>query len=419
MPGVYAYTPTIWLPLVTAIVVAPMGLYAWHRREMPAVKPFVATCLFGCLLVLGVAAQAAAVSPAAKIAWNQYQFLFTVLAVTAGTSFYLEYAYPGRWLTRRNLILLSIVPLLTLTLIVVDDARFIWLEFVVAPDGAIISHYALPGAIVLAYSWGLVFVNAAVSIWLFVRSPQHRWPVAIMLVGQFAGRAAYLLNITGAPPPAGIDPTTLAVAAIGTAYFIALFGFHIFDPLPAARRAVMEQMHAAVVVFDATWQVAGINSAAERMLGIHDHAARGKTWQQLAPPGEPGLALPVGNTQAAGTEIELAEMTLGTGAGAWHYAPALSDLRDFRGLLMGYLLMLRDVTEQKRARRRLLEQQQSLAVSRNAKRLARELHDSLGQTLAAARLQASYCPTAARPRRDSPDGRMPGTPGEHDERRRG
>ena len=145
MTDAYAYTPTIWPPLVAAIVVAAMGLYAWHRREMPAVKPFVATCLFGCLLVLGVAAQAAAVSPAAKIAWNKYQFLFTVLAVTAGTCFYLEYAYPGRWLTRRNLILLSIVPLLTLILIVVDDARFIWQEFVVAPDGAIILALCHPG----------------------------------------------------------------------------------------------------------------------------------------------------------------------------------------------------------------------------------------------------------------------------------
>ena len=56
---------------------------------------------------------------------------------------------------------------------------------------------------------------------------------------------------------------------------------------------------------------------------------------------------------------------------------------------MGYLLMLRDVTERTQAQARLMEQQQILATLRERERLAREMHDGLAQSLAAAHLQAS------------------------------
>ena len=86
------------------------------------------------------------------------------------------------------------------------------------------------------------------------------------------------------------------------------------------------------------------------------------------------------------------------------YAPALSDLRDFRGLLLGYLLMLRDVTEQNRAQAQALEQQRALATQKERERMARELHDSLGQVLSYTSLQvetaAEFASRArAKPRR--------------------
>jgi signal transduction histidine kinase len=67
----------------------------------------------------------------------------------------------------------------------------------------------------------------------------------------------------------------------------------------------------------------------------------------------------------------------------------ISHLRDWRGMEIGRLLLLRDVTEPKRARELQKQQQLLLAVMQERERLARELHDSLGQTLAAVRLQAS------------------------------
>jgi signal transduction histidine kinase len=401
MTGPYAHIPAIWTPLLGAIFVAAVGLCVWQRRDMPAVAPFLACSLFASLMALTIAAGAAAVTMAAKITWYKWQFLFSVLAVTSGTCFSLEYAYPGRWLTRRNLALLAIPPLVLSLLIVTNDARLAWLAFEIGPYDSVMPSWAVPGAILMAYAVGLVLINVTVFAWLFIRSPQHRWPVAIMVCGQILGRSAYLAGLARLPTPGMLDPVVLAILAPWSAYAIALFGFRIFDPLPAARQAVLQQMHAGVVVFDAAWRIICLNPAAEAIFGVRESVVRGKTWQQLSSAGEPlpdlpGAAVREGNAggmqvdeagTAAGAAADQLEMTFGEGlcaAGvhARYYAPSLSELRDFRGPLLGHLLMLRDVTEQHSAQARLLEQQNALATLRERERLARELHDNLGQVFA-------------------------------------
>jgi signal transduction histidine kinase len=56
--------------------------------------------------------------------------------------------------------------------------------------------------------------------------------------------------------------------------------------------------------------------------------------------------------------------------------------------LIGQLLLLHDVTDQKRAQTRLLEQQSLVAMLKERERLARELHDGIGQVLGYAGMQA-------------------------------
>ncbi len=65
-----------------------------------------------------------------------------------------------------------------------------------------------------------------------------------------------------------------------------------------------------------------------------------------------------------------------------------SPLRDWRGLDMGRLLLLHDVTAQNRAQAQLLAQQRVLATLQERERLARELHDSAAQMLSYTSIQA-------------------------------
>ena len=165
-------------------------------------------------------------------------------------------------------------------------------------------------------------------------------------------------------------------------YAIALFGFNFLDPVPAVRTAAARA--------DAR-RYGGLRSP---LAGRQHESGGGRHESKLGEeePGKPAAEiLPAFGDLAARLGAgpgEPFEVTLGSGAGARTYEADLSPLRDFRDLLVGYRLMLRDVTEQKRAHAQIIEQQRSLAVLNERERLARELHDELGQVLGYVKMQA-------------------------------
>jgi PAS domain S-box-containing protein len=391
MTVAYAYTPAIWPPLAGALFMAILSLYSWRHRGVPGARPLAISYLFGFLWLMGTAGQVAAADLQSKSAWYAFQALWVLPAATAGACFAFEYVYPGRWLTRRNLILLAIPPLLVALLIVTNQIHHT-LSLTLIMDG---SRHAEPGAagwVFIGYSMALAAFQVAAYAWLFVRSPQHRWPAALMTFVVVVARVQYLLVLVGQLPIA--TPNTIVILNLlpAAVYAIVLFGFRIFDPLPAARKIVMEQMLAGVVVFDANWRVVIVNPAAETILGIRAAPARGKTWQQLAvaqraPAAEFLSSFSSSTSDRAGVETTLPELACGVGMRARQYAPTLSQLEDFRGHVVGHLLILRDVTEQRRAQAQILEHQRSLAMLQERERLARELHDSIGQVLGYASFQ--------------------------------
>ena len=163
-------------------------------------------------------------------------------------------------------------------------------------------------------------------LWLFIRSPQHRWPVALILARQIANRELlYVVDAAHLPWPIPLDPVVVGILLVATTYAVALFGFHIFDPLPAARTTAFEQMREGMVVFDPQWRVANLNPAAASVLGVSAVSARGKRPEETAPA--------FGNLSArlAAAPEEPFEIELSAGAGARTYESEVSSLHDFAG----------------------------------------------------------------------------------------
>jgi len=125
----------------------------------------------------------AAVDLPTKIIWFKVQAATQVPIAIAITCFILEYAWPGRWLTRRNLTLLALPGLLAVVLILTDDLHHLsWSDFSFA-NGTIKPQFGPGSWFLLAFSFGVLgLANLVVFGWLFWHSPQHRWPVVLMLL---------------------------------------------------------------------------------------------------------------------------------------------------------------------------------------------------------------------------------------------
>lgn len=383
MFGAYSYSPGIWLLLATTLLVAALGGYSWRQRAVPGAAYFAAACVFWTLSLLALTTKTAIDDPALQLLFHTFQATLQLPIVTTIACFTLEYVQPGRWLTRRNLLLLATPPVLVTFLMFTNHAhRLIWRDLSI--DGGVHTTPALGGWLAIGYAGVLALIQAAALLWLFGRSPQHRWPVALMLAALVITRSLFIVMVFYPDLTAPLDSAFILTIFPALTYAIALFGFHIFDPLPAARQAVIEQMSTGVIVCDAGWRVVSLNPAAERMLDICSVNVRGKTWETVAPAAPSRAAL---SSQSTGDAALPPEFMVGHNDNQRQYAPTISPLRDFRGLTIGHLLLLRDVTERRQAQMQIVAQQRALAVLHERESLARDLHDSIGQVLGYANLQ--------------------------------
>jgi len=365
--------------VITALLII-LSVYAWQRRHLPGASLFAAASLLAALWIGGSIMEYAAVDLATKVWWYKFEVVWMLPTVTAMSCFVLEYAWPGRWVTRRNLVLLFVPSLLMVFFILTNDTyHLMWVSL--TQDGVIAPVRGLGNWANLFYTYALTVVEIAALVWLFVRSPLHRWPVTIVLLTKVGARATYLLKalgITSRQMPS--DVRLIGVTAI--MYAVALFGFRMFDPVTQARQRAVAQMRDGMVVLDVARRVANINPAAQDILGLSGKPVIGRSVGDL-PIEQPALSEALAALPAEWTEISLGKETA-----TRHILLAASALKDFRDLTTGHLVLLRDVTAERQAQARAVEQHRTLATLLERERLARELHDSLGQTLAAAHLQA-------------------------------
>jgi PAS domain S-box-containing protein len=377
----YTYDPRIWPALITIGVMVFLAIYSWQRRKLPAAKPFAIGSLFAVFWAFGTVLEISAVDFSTGVFWVKFQVVWQLPTATAFFCFILEYAGLGRWLTRRNLILLTIPVLLVAGLIITNDYHLLmWTGF--RMDGHI---RPIPGAvnrIFVGYAYLLALSNFIVLLWLAIRSPQHRRPVALMLFGQIIGRGVYLLDYIFAGVLGSGESILMVLGFLSSTYAIALFHFHVFDPVPLARSTVIEQMSDGMLVMDLKGIIVDLNQAAEKIIGMPGDRLKEQFISNVLPLNSNLLDL------STKTGSAFAEITLGKDKSIHYYGLNLTLLNDRRNHMLGYLLLIHDVTEQRQAQDQILEQKQVVATLKERERLARELHDSIGQVLGYVNLQA-------------------------------
>jgi PAS domain S-box-containing protein len=385
---------TLMLPALISIgFLISVDVYSWRHRGVPGAQWFAIACLMGIFWATGNLLELAAANLSAKLFWIKFQSIWPLAIATAMFCFILEYANLGRWLTRRTLTLLAIPPFLAFVLIFSNDFHHtFWLVSTYAegrlPPPGIMAWIFLGYGDVLGLIGFLIFAR------LFVRSPEQRWPIVIVLIGQLITAVAFSLDNANLYL-FSYQETYIPAYALTTGLFaLALFGFHLFDPVRLAREQVIEQMRDGMLVLDPRQTIVDLNPAAGKILGKPVARLKGLPIQEAFPAqalAETCLdqsSWPAGSDPTRSEQKITSEVRLGAGDELKTYDLHLSPLKDDHGEARGCLILVRDATEQRQAQARLVEQQRALATLQERERLARELHDNLGQVLSYVSMQA-------------------------------
>jgi PAS domain S-box-containing protein len=373
---------TVWPYLATLGLLVALGLFSWRRRSVPGARPLAIASLFSALWVAGYAMELAAVDPAAEIFWFNFQATWIPLASIAITWFVLEYVWPGRWLTRRNLAVLAILAVILgvrQALILTNHLHHLmWLSYRLNSNGSVFAERGVAAYLATIVVYSVALLEFVALGWLFLHSRQHRLPVIVMLIGVVVARALWVLGAYGLE--SDIPPDVFSAPFALLAFAIALFGLRVFDPVQMARRQAIEQLNVGVVVLDLQGRVVSLNASAERILGVPAGVGQGRCFSELLPAYK---EFPQQVPDGVEVEIQMRE-----GEDLCCYTLAVSRLRDWRGMEAGRLLLLREVTERRRAEAQRLEQQWAQATLQERELLAQELHDGLAQDLGFLNMQA-------------------------------
>jgi len=374
----YEYSPYIWPMLASAVFLGALAAYAWRHRTTPGAIAFAWSAVLVGLWAIGNTLEMSTPDLATRVFWLKVQMALSLYPPVTVVCFILEYAGLGRWLSRRNLALLF-APAVAITPIYFVDASLLWTPVLV--DGVIRRELTPLALVPNLYSMSLLLLSLAVIAFLFVRSPLHRKPAALILLGHLGPILAApleALNIVSAGP---LDLAVLGCDFAFSMYAIAMFRYRLFDVVPVARESVLERMADAMVVLDAENRVAELNPAAQELLGVSRSRVLGRQGAVVLE-SFPDLAQLTCSPDPAETEI-----LMGEPAQQRWYQVSCSPLVDRRGFQLGRLLMLHDITQLKNVRERLLQQERALATVEERERVARELHDSIGQVLGYVSLQ--------------------------------
>lgn len=370
--------------VLTAAAACIVVLLAWRRRPAPGAWPTVLLMLAVAQWSLAYALELGSANIGAQLFWAKVQYLGIVSVPVMWLILALEYTGLERWLTRRNLILLTIVPLLTLLLVWTNDLHgLIWTQVgqgTIGPYRVLDLTYGPFFWLHFAYAYLMLLAGTIRFLQVIIRSPQlYRGQAGAVLVGVLTPWVGNALYVSGLSPFPSLDLTPLAFTVSGLALAWAIFHYRLLDFVPVARENVIRGLGDSVIVLDAQDRIVDLNPTAEDLIGRSVVEVLGQLADQ-ALPGELGT---VEHYQAA-TESH-SEIVLGEGKTRRIYDFRVSPLRARGGRLIGRVLVLHDVSEHKSTeealRRRAVQLRTAAEVARDATAL-RSLEDLLNRAVA-------------------------------------
>ncbi|MHB9132754.1 MAG: putative bifunctional diguanylate cyclase/phosphodiesterase [Armatimonadota bacterium] len=345
-------TPFLVLLLIAALVASVLAIIAWRQRPAAGAGTFallmVATAQWSLTYALSLGSD----TFSHALFWDRCEYLGIVTIPFAWLLFTLCYTGRSHWLTRRNIGLLLIIPVITLGLVFTDDVHHLIYHSVSLMNlGSLHTlDISLGAAFVVhaAYSYLLLLIGTVILFQAYLSAPAlYRSQVAAMLIGALVPWIANIADIFDLHLYGSLDMTPFAFTLTGITVAWALFHFKFLDITPISGSAVITGLSDGVVVLDRLNRVIDMNPAAQRVIGCSLAEAMGQPVETVFSRWSDILAFYRDATETRD------EVTIETDGQLAHYELRITPLFDQHHDVIGRLVVTHDITERKRAEEHL------------------------------------------------------------------
>jgi PAS domain S-box-containing protein len=377
------------LPLIaSSFITLFLGTYAFiRRRNAKGVLGFILSMLVLTIWSVTNALEMCGADLSTKLFWANMQYF--AYCYSPVTLFVLcsEFSGYDRLYEKKKLLWLAVIPTVILLLVWTNTyhglVRYdVYLDF----SGAlpvIAKKYGPAFYVHALYSYALNFSAYVMLIRVvFFKQTVFRKQALSLLFSLSFIFIPNMVYVLGTIPSYRFDITPVFFGPAGLIAALGIFRYKLFDAVPIAWAAVVRNMDSGVMVLDMFNRILDINPAFEKIIGRKANEINAKQ------AGEVCGDIPALSDACADTSVTRIEFSINTKEITRIYEASFSFIFGKNGEAVGRIVIANDITEKIRQQQDLLEQQWKLAVADEQERLARDLHDNLGQIMGFINMQA-------------------------------
>jgi PAS domain S-box-containing protein len=336
----------------------------WRVRKSPGAVNLMWT--FHCVLIWSLAYVLEITLPTLDLKYLALKAQYFGIPFISPAIFTFSLIFTGRraWLTLRRLVLLMVVPLITLGLALTNQwHEWIWtgvqLSSANPPNPLAFGHGPWYNVNVV-YSYGLLVLALILFGEVAARGHRlYRAQAAVMVLGMLVSWTGNILYVFDLLPGQNLDWTPLTFTLGAAILAIGFARYKLVDLLPIAHTSVFNAMTDGVIVTDPLGRIVDVNPAAERIYRRRSEEFLGQAIQQILP------SWIDWKTKTGAVAETNHIISLGEGTDQRIYGLRIAPILGPRGRLDGQMVILTDITEQRKADTQMLMQVVALEAVQN------------------------------------------------------
>jgi PAS domain S-box len=364
--------------LISAAATAVLAVLCWRTWRSPAAPYF--TLLFAAATIwnLGDAGEFLSITPAAKFLFVCIEYPGMVTVPVAWFLIVLYYTGNTRFLSKKTIALLFIIPLLAVAAVWTNPLHHLYYTSIssILVQGTFVGLFQHGPLfwIFITWAYGLSAIGIVIVATRFWTSHAiYQYQIALILAASILPLAANIAYVArwGPVPFVNLSPLLFAFSGLLAAYGISRF--QLLSLMPVAHDRVFSTIADGIIVVDDRQDICDTNPAAEQMLGVSSDQLIAQAAGKVLP-GEIGM-LPVGGPEHQPVIREV--LIDHPGQPDYYEASVIPFDPQIPGRGSYYLIVLRTITRRKLAEAALADASRKLALLNNITR-----HDILNQITA-------------------------------------
>lgn len=337
--------------LCSGISILTLSISVYRNKRSPLSRIFFFLGISGAFWVFSHLFELVSPGSFGTLLWGKLKYMGIATLPVFWLVFALQYTGRGRYVTWRSIALLLVVPIIVLFSLWTNSYHHLFYrELVIKELGGVTYFYSVFGPFFwLSAVYDYILVFSGVVLILYSLADLHRtyWKQAtVIAVGVLIPLLGSILYVSGPSPDLDITPVLFLPASISLTFGVR--NFHFLDAFLIGRKTVFQKISNAIFVLDQDRNVIDLNRAGEEL------AEETERYGDI-------IGRDVGDvfsekfdfSEVIDSEGEaVTEFKLAKNGEERHFQAQIGPLRESGENQVGWIIIVRDVTEHEKTRER-------------------------------------------------------------------